>query len=225
MKRFRARITRVSSQSLVCRVDSRELSEPEFSAHVKDGESSFPEWIQAPVEASFRVEDPRLTEAAQSSRDSNVVLSVDGGTVAAIEPVRDGPVCHFCDTRRFSGEFVHEALCNRLPCRKLIKELFVVTRPRQKEEMWGGDITGIESRYVYRTSDGRLAYTQWEDFGRKGLLGREFYHAYRGHRARICNVCVGNQEVLPLPELQKRLQTEFELNKRVYNITGAVITG
>jgi hypothetical protein len=225
VNRLRARITKVGSQNISCKMDAAELTEQEASVHLKDGESSFPEWIQNPVKASIRLEDPKLFELARSLVDKNAVLSVDGGKIVAIQAVRDGPVCHFCNNRRFSGEFVHEALCNRLPCRKLIKELFVVTRPREKEEMWGGDMTGIESRYVYQTADGKRAYTQWEDHGRRGFLGREFFHVYKGHRAKICTTCEGEQEVLTLSDLQNRLQTEFEQNKRTYNVTGAVISG
>ena len=225
MNSLRARIAKVGSHNLSCRMDAAELTEQEGSIHLKDGESTFPEWIQNPVKASVRLDDQKLSEVARSLIDRNVVLSVDGGKVVAIEAVRDGPVCHFCNNRRFSREFVHEALCNRIACRKLIKELFVVTRPREKEEVWGGDMTGIESRYVYQTPDGKRAYTQWEDYGRRGFLGREFFHVYRGHRAKICTACEGEQEVLPLSDLQNRLQTEFEQNKRTYNVTGAVITG
>jgi hypothetical protein len=225
VNRLRARITNVGSQSLSCKVDAAELTEQEASVHLKDGESTFPEWIQNPMKASIRVEDPKLFELARSLLDKDVVLSVDGGKVVAIGTVLDGPICHFCNTRRFSSEFVHEALCNRITCRKLIKELFVVTRPREKEEMWGGDATGVESRYVYKAAEGQRVYKQWQDPGRQGFIGREFFHVYRGHRAKICTTCEGKQEVLTLSDLQSRLQTEFEQNKRTFNVTGAVISG
>ena len=224
MNRLRARITNVGSQNLSCKVDAAELTEQEAAAHLKDGESTFPEWIQNPMKASIRVDDPKLFELARSLVDKDVVLSVEAGRVVAISPVRDGLVCHFCNTRRFSGEFVHEALCNRIGCRKLIKELFVVTRSREKEEIWGGDATGVESRYVYKTADGQLVYKQWQDPGRQGFVGREFFHVYRGHRAKICSTCEGKQEVLKLSDLQSRLQAEFEQNKRTFNVTGAVIS-
>jgi hypothetical protein len=164
-----------------------------------------------------------LLDLARSFQDKNVVLSVDEGTVVAIDAVRDGPVCHFCDNRRFTSELVHEALCNRIACRKLIKELFVVTRPRERDEMWGEDAPGIESRYVYQGADGKLEYFTWESPGKRRFLGREFFHVYRAHRAKICTTCEGNQEVLKLTDLQKRLQDEFEHNKRTFNVTGAVI--
>lgn len=220
---MRARITKVGSHNISCRVDAAELTEQESSIHLKGGESTFPEWIQNPMKASIRLEDPKLLELARSSLDKNVVLSVDAGKVVSIDAVRDGAVCHFCNARRFSGEFVHEALCNRIACRKLIKELFVVTRPREKEEIWGGDEMGIESRYVYQMPDGQRVYKQWEDPGRKGFIGREFFHVYRGHKVKVCTTCEGKQEVWRLPDFQKWLQSEFEHNKRTFNVTGAVI--
>ncbi|MDG6901401.1 MAG: hypothetical protein JRM80_05510 [Nitrososphaerota archaeon] len=219
---MRARIAKVNSQSLACNVETRELTGEEASLHLKGGESSFQDWIQNPVKASFRL-DPELLALARSFRNTNVVLSVDGEKVVAIAAVRDGPLCHFCGSRRFTGEFLHEALCNRLACRKLIKELLVVTRPREKEEMWGGDISGIESRYVYQSPNGRREHTPWESPGKHRFLGREFFHVYRAHRAKICAACQEQQEVWKLPDLKRRLQDEFEHNKRTYNVTGAVI--
>jgi hypothetical protein len=201
----------------------QELTPQESSLHLKDGESSFPKWIQNPLEASFRLEDPKLTELARSIGRGNVVLSVDEGTVVAIDVVREGPVCHFCDSRRFETEFVHEALCNRITCRKLIKVLFEVTRPREKDEMWGGDISGIESRYMYQAADGKREYYPWESPGRHRFLGREFFHVYKAHKTKICATCAGKQEVWKLPDFRNWLQDEFEHNKRLYNITGAVI--
>jgi len=220
---LRARITKVNPRSVTCKIEPTELTEQESSLHLRDGESSFTEWVQNPANASFRLEDQKLLELVRSLQDRNVVLTVDDGTVLTIEAVRDGPVCHFCSTRRFTGEFVHEALCNRIACRKLIKELFIVTRPRDKDEMWGGDEPGIESRYVYQGADDKLEYFQWESPGKRRFLGREFFHVYRAHRTKICTTCEGNQEVLKLAELQKRLQDEFEHNKRTFNVTGAVI--
>ncbi len=223
MKSLRARITQVNPRGLTCSIELQELS-AESSIHMRDGESSFPEWIQDPLKASFRIEDPKLLDLARSVGNKNVLLSIDEGKVVAIETVREGPVCHFCNVRRFSGEFVHEALCNRIACRKLIKELFEVTRPREKDEMWGGDISGIESRYVYQATSGRREYSPWESPGRHRLLGREFFHVYRAHRAKICTTCEGKQEVWKMPDLQNWLQSEFEHNKRTFNVTGAVIT-
>ena len=220
---MRARISKVNSRSLTCKIEAPELTEQESSLHLRDGESSFPEWIQNPTKASFRLEDPKLLDLARSVQDRNVLLSVNEGTVVAIDVVRDGPVCHFCDSRRFSSEFVHEALCNRVACRKLIKELFVVTKPRERDEMWGGDEPGIESRYVYQTADGKLEYFQWESPGKRRFLGREFFHVYKAHTAKICTTCEDKQEVWKLPDLQKRLQDEFEHNKQTFNVTGAVI--
>jgi len=222
---LRAQITKVGSHGLSCRVDASELTPQESSIHLRDGESSFPEWIQNPMKASIRLEDSKLFDTARSAVGKNVVLSVDGGAVVAIEVVRDGPVCHFCNERRFTGDFTHEALCNRRSCRNLITELFVVTRPRAKDEMWGGDATDIQSRYVYQTKDDKRVYTPWGVTGRRGLVGREFFHVYQAHRAKICSTCEGKQEVWKLSDLQNHLQTEFEQNKRTYNVTGAVITG
>jgi len=220
--RLRARITKVGTRDLACRIDAHELTEQEYSTNLKGGESTFPEWLQNPMKASIRIEDPKLFELARSAVDKNAVLSVDNGKVVGIEIVSDGQVCHFCNNRRFAGEFAHEALCNRIACRKLIKELFVVTRPREKDEMWGGDAS-IQSRYVYQGDDGKLEYFQWESPGKRRFLGREFFHVYRAHRAKICTTCEGKQEVWKLPDFQKWLQSEFEHNKKTYNVTGAVI--
>lgn len=223
MKKLRARITKADSRSLACTVDTSELTEQESSLRIRDGESSFPEWIQNPTRGSFSLEDPKLLELAHSAINKNVVLSVDDGRVVAIETIRDGPVCHFCNNKRFSGEFIHEALCNRRSCKSLISPLFEVTRPREKGELWGDDVP-IESRYVYEGDRGKLEYFKWESPGKRRFLRREFFHEYRAHKAKICTTCEGGQEVLKLSELQNRLQNEFERNKRTFNITGAVIT-
>ena len=222
MNKLRARITNVGTRDLACKVDAHELTEQEYTANVKGGESTFPEWLQNPMKASIRIEDPKLFEAARAAADKNAVLSVDNGKVVEIEVVHDGEVCHFCGNRRFAGEFVHEALCNRVACRKLIKDLTVVTRPREKDEMWGGD-AAVQSRYVYQGDDGKKEYFQWEVPGKRRFLGREFFHVYRAHKARICSVCAGNQEVWKLADFQKWLQSEFSQNKKTFNVTGAVI--
>lgn len=223
---MRARITKVNSRSITCKIEVSELTEQESSLHLRGGESSFPEWIQNPMTASFALEDQKLLDLARSFQDRNVVLSVNDGTVVAIDAVRDGPVCHFCNNRRFTSEFVHEALCNRIACKKLIKklikELFEVTRPRERGEVWGDDVP-IESRYVYQGDNGKLEYFKWESPGKRRFLRREFYHVYRAHKAKICTTCEGKQEALKLTDLQKRLQDEFEHNKRTFNVTGAVI--
>jgi hypothetical protein len=221
---WRARITSIDSRSLDCRIDPNELTDEEASINLKDGESSFPEWIQKPTMKSFRLVDPELVEKAKSVGDRNVILTVEDGTVVDIKQVREGPVCHFCNERRFTSDFVHEALCNRRSCRYLIDELFVVTKPRERDEMWGGDTVDVQSRYVYQTRDGKRVYTPWGITGRRGLVGREFFHVYRAHKAKICTTCEGNQEVWKLSDLQKHLQAEFEQNKRTYNVTGAVVT-
>jgi len=224
MKMVRAQITGVDSQRVSCNIESSEMTEQEALARLKGGESSFQKWIERPSKTSYQIENPRLLDVARSSQDRNVVLSLDDGKVVAIDSYSDGPVCHFCNNRRFTGDFAHEALCNRVGCRKLIKELFEVTRPRAKDEMWGAEGAGIGSRYVYQSADGKKEYTPWESPGKRRFIGREFYYEYRAHRAKICTACEGRQEGWKMPAFQKWLQDEFVQNKRVYNVTGAVVS-
>ncbi len=219
---MRARITKVNSRSLTCKIEAAELTEQESSLHLRGGESSFPEWIQNPMKASFRLEDQKLLDLARSFQDRNVVLSVNEGTVVAIDAVRDGPVCHFCNNRRFTGEFVHEALCNRIACRKLIKELFVVTRPRERDEMWGGDMPGIESRYVYQGETANWSTSSGNPRAR-GVFSAGVLPRVQGAQGEDLHHVRGQTRGLKLTDLQKRLQDEFEHNKRTFNVTGAVI--